>query len=103
LTGPLLIFLGLVALNKDDYPRTTALLEEGLRLLREIGDPYGTAICCGTLGFVALHQDDVDRADAWFEEALRPSSTPSKSRSLPKRSSPSTPTLRTLAPARWRS
>jgi predicted ATPase/DNA-binding CsgD family transcriptional regulator len=70
LIGPLLIFLGLVALNKDDYPRTTALLEEGLRLFREIGDPYGTAICCGTLGFIALHQGDVDRADAWFEEAL---------------------------------
>jgi DNA-binding CsgD family transcriptional regulator len=70
LIGPLLIFLGLVALNEDDYPQTTALLEEGLQMFREIGDPYGTAICCGTLGFVALVQRDVDRADAWFEEAL---------------------------------
>jgi predicted ATPase/DNA-binding CsgD family transcriptional regulator len=70
LVGPLLVFLGLVALNEDDYPRTTALLEEGLQPFREIGDPYGTAICCGTLGFVALMQGALDRADAWFEEAL---------------------------------
>ncbi len=37
LIGPLLVFLGLVALNKDDYPQTTALLEgrpRGLEVLR---------------------------------------------------------------------
>jgi non-specific serine/threonine protein kinase len=71
LTAPLLIFLGLAALNRNDYRQTVALLEKSLGLYREIGDVYGTAICCGTLGFVALHQDDVDRAADRFGEALR--------------------------------
>jgi predicted ATPase/DNA-binding CsgD family transcriptional regulator len=70
LSAPLLVFLGLVALNADDYQRTSALLQEGLDLFRAMEDPYGTAICCGTLGFVALMQDDVDRAAGMFEEAL---------------------------------
>lgn len=71
MTAPLLIFLGLVALNEDDYQRTSALLEESLHLFRKMGDTYGPAICCGTLGFVALYLDDVERAAEMFEEALR--------------------------------
>jgi predicted ATPase/DNA-binding CsgD family transcriptional regulator len=70
LIAPLLIFLGLAALNNNDYRQTAALLEEGLYLYREMGDAYGIAMCCGTLGFVALHEGDVDRAADMFEEAL---------------------------------
>jgi predicted ATPase/DNA-binding CsgD family transcriptional regulator len=70
LIGPLLIFLGLAALNRNDYPQTVAQLEDGLHLYREMGDAYGIALCCGTLGFIALHQNYIDRAASMFEEAL---------------------------------
>jgi DNA-binding CsgD family transcriptional regulator len=69
--APLLVFLGLAALDRDDYEETAALLEEGLSMFREFGDLYGIAMGCGTLGFAVLHQGDVARAAARFEEALR--------------------------------
>jgi len=70
LTAPLLVFLGLAALSRNDLRQTVALLEDGLGQYREMGDAYGTAMCCGTLGFIALHQDDVDQAAGRFGEAL---------------------------------
>jgi predicted ATPase/DNA-binding CsgD family transcriptional regulator len=68
--APLSVFLGMVALDEDDYGRARARLGEALSLFREHGDMYGISVCCATMGFVALRGDDLERAEALFREAL---------------------------------
>jgi non-specific serine/threonine protein kinase len=59
-----------VARFQGNYPRATALLEEGLALSREVGDKLLIATALGTLGFLARFQGDFRRATTVLEESL---------------------------------
>jgi ATP/maltotriose-dependent transcriptional regulator MalT len=59
-----------VALLQGDLNRATALHEEGLTLLRAVGDEDGVAAVLGNLGYVALVRGDYAPAVAHSEESL---------------------------------
>jgi Tetratricopeptide repeat len=62
--------LGDVARGEGDYPRARALKEEGLLLLRELGDKACTASTLAGLGMLAHLEADDERARALLEQSL---------------------------------
>ena len=67
----MLQFLGVAALAEGDHDRAVVLLEEGLKLNREIGDLRGITMSLTALGVGALERGDVERALALYTEDLR--------------------------------
>ena len=62
---------GLIAWERLDFGRSTALSEEALALSRELGYKEGAAAALYSLGMVAIY-DQMSAEDAWsrFEECL---------------------------------
>jgi predicted ATPase/transcriptional regulator with XRE-family HTH domain len=54
----------------DDRPQAPAVLEEGLRLSREIGDMWALAEVCRHRGEVAFDREDLAEAEVCFAESL---------------------------------
>jgi predicted ATPase len=63
--------LGLTALLRDDLLTSRGLIEEALRLAREISHAGGESNAVGSLGFIELREARFDRAKAHLLEALR--------------------------------
>jgi non-specific serine/threonine protein kinase len=61
---------GVLAWHQGDYPAARALLEESLKLKRELEDHRGIASSLSTLGSVARYQGDYQTARALLEESL---------------------------------
>lgn len=61
---------GVMALYQSDYASASALHQESLLLMRELGDQRGIANALHDLGSVALHQGDYAQARARHEESL---------------------------------
>jgi tetratricopeptide (TPR) repeat protein len=59
-----------VARSQGDYARATALFEESLAIMRELGDARGIALSLTNLGGVACDQGEYTRAVALLEESL---------------------------------
>ena len=55
---------------QGEYERATALYQESLALLRELGDKRGIAHTLNNLGLVAWHQGNYSEAIAAYEESL---------------------------------
>jgi len=55
---------------QGEYERATALYQESLALLRELGDKQGIAHTLNNLGLVAWHQGNYSEAIAAYEESL---------------------------------
>ncbi|MDB5076169.1 MAG: transcriptional regulator, LuxR family, partial [Chloroflexi bacterium] len=70
LRGKALRAAGVLASDQGDYLRAVAWYEEGLALLRAIGDTRNIALILNNLGNVAGWQGDYQRAFAYFEESL---------------------------------
>jgi len=62
--------LGDIAREQDSYGRATALSEESLALMRELGDTWGIALLLTNLGRVAREQRDYGRAAGLYAESL---------------------------------
>jgi tetratricopeptide (TPR) repeat protein len=56
--------------NPDEQSQAAAVLEEGVRLSREIGDMWAMAELCRHRGAVALDEEDLARTEMWFAESL---------------------------------
>jgi tetratricopeptide (TPR) repeat protein len=54
----------------DDWPQAPAVLEEGVRLSREIGDMWALAEVCRHRGEVAFGREDLTGAEVWYSESL---------------------------------
>ncbi|HLE63763.1 MAG TPA: protein kinase [Pyrinomonadaceae bacterium] len=61
---------GILAGNQGDYVSQTAILEESLKLYRELGDKSGIAQCINNLGSIAYSQGDYVRAREFYTESL---------------------------------
>jgi tetratricopeptide (TPR) repeat protein len=70
LRGKALRAAGVLASDQGDYLRAVALYEEGLALLRAIGDTRDIALILNNLGNVAGWRGDYQSAFAYFEESL---------------------------------
>jgi tetratricopeptide (TPR) repeat protein len=73
LRARLLSFLGrhmFASLSPDDQSQAVAVLEEGVRLSREIGDMWALAEVCRHRGQAALNRNDLAEAEAWLVESL---------------------------------
>jgi tetratricopeptide (TPR) repeat protein len=66
----LLLSLGHVALDREDYGRATGLLEECLDLSRQMGHELGLAGAIMSLATVSREQGDLDRAAELLEESI---------------------------------
>ena len=66
-----LLGAGKLAWSQADYTAARALLEESLRLHKELGDRQGTADVLHNLGRVAENQGDYQEARTLYEESLR--------------------------------
>jgi non-specific serine/threonine protein kinase len=60
----------MVVYSQGDLGRATQLTEEGVALLRELGDRGGVALGLCNLGWMALLQDDLGRAADLYRESL---------------------------------
>jgi tetratricopeptide (TPR) repeat protein len=65
-----LLGAGNLARNQGDFARATALYDEGLTLLRELGHTRGMANTLINLGNVALDQGEYRRAAELYEQSL---------------------------------
>jgi predicted ATPase/DNA-binding SARP family transcriptional activator len=70
LRGKALRAAGVLASDQGDYARAVAWYEEGLALLRAIGDTRNIALILNNLGNVAGWQGDYERAMTLFKESL---------------------------------
>jgi predicted ATPase len=61
---------GVLAGNQGDYDRQTAILEESLKLYKELDDKPGIAQAINNLGSIAYSQGDYARAEALYTESL---------------------------------
>jgi len=61
---------GVLAGNQGDYDRQTAILEESLKLYKELDDKPGIAQSINNLGSIAYSQGDYARAEALYTESL---------------------------------
>jgi len=61
---------GVLAGNQGDYDRQTAILEESLKLYKELDDKPGIAQSINNLGSIAYSQGDYARAEALYSESL---------------------------------
>jgi non-specific serine/threonine protein kinase len=61
---------GVLAGNQGDYDRQTAILEESLKLYKELDDKPGIAQSINNLGSIAYSQGDYARAEAQYTESL---------------------------------
>ena len=66
----LLITLGHVASDREDYGRAIELLEESLALSREMGHGLGLAGSVMSLATVSYQRGDLKRANELYEESL---------------------------------
>jgi predicted ATPase/class 3 adenylate cyclase/Tfp pilus assembly protein PilF len=66
----LLVSLGHVALNREDYERATQLFEESLALSREKRDTWGVALSLMGQAIVSHDRGDSQRATELFEESM---------------------------------
>jgi predicted ATPase/class 3 adenylate cyclase/Tfp pilus assembly protein PilF len=71
LLGKALGGAGDLADTQGDYPQARELLEESLRLRRELEDTQGTVFSLACLGNVACHQEDYSGARKLYEQSLR--------------------------------
>ena len=62
--------VGGTALQQGDVERATTLLEESLRLYRELGYKWASARRSCNPGIISLNKCDYARAARYFEEAL---------------------------------
>jgi predicted ATPase/class 3 adenylate cyclase/Flp pilus assembly protein TadD len=62
--------LGDVVLSRGEHKRAKELIEESVRLYREIGDRWGVAWTLGGLGNLYSDQGDYERARKLYEEGL---------------------------------
>ena len=62
---------GNLAWNQSDYSSGARLLDECLRLYRQLGDTFGVAFNLNTLGLIADERGERDKAVQLYEEALR--------------------------------
>jgi predicted ATPase/DNA-binding CsgD family transcriptional regulator len=63
--------LGMLRMLQNDVAGAGPVLEEGLALARELGDPDTVVLALGRLGMGAAARRDLDRAAALTEEAVR--------------------------------
>jgi predicted ATPase/DNA-binding XRE family transcriptional regulator len=63
-------WLGLEAVDRENFKKATSCLEEALPLFRESGEEAMLASVYDRLGMVALRQGDHDRASSMLEKAL---------------------------------
>ena len=63
-------WLGLEAVDREDFEKATSCLEEALPLFRESGEEAMLASVYDRLGMVALRQGDHDPASSMLEKAL---------------------------------
>lgn len=70
LRARVLMWVGALAHELDDYPRAEARLQEGRSLFRERGDINGVATCLFNLGRVYGTQGRYDEAEALLGESL---------------------------------
>jgi predicted ATPase/DNA-binding XRE family transcriptional regulator len=63
-------WLGLEAVDREDFEKATSCLDEALPLFRESGEEGMVTAVYDRLGMVALRQGDHDRATPMLEEAL---------------------------------
>jgi predicted ATPase/DNA-binding SARP family transcriptional activator len=61
---------GVLAWNQGDYPAARRLHEEGLAIMRTLGDKRAVAVQLNNLSNLALDQGDYDQARAMLEESL---------------------------------
>ncbi len=61
---------GVLAGNQGDFDRQTAILEESLKLYKELNDKSGIAQSINNLGSIAYLQGDYERAEALYTESL---------------------------------
>jgi predicted ATPase/DNA-binding CsgD family transcriptional regulator len=61
---------GFLARFAGDFPRARALVEEGLAIQRQLGDPKGIADALSNLGAVTLFQQDLATARQLYQESL---------------------------------
>jgi len=66
----LLLTLGSVALEREDYGKATRLFEESLALSREAGNDWGLARSVMSLATVIHEQGDLERTIELFEEGI---------------------------------
>jgi predicted ATPase/DNA-binding XRE family transcriptional regulator len=69
-TGYVWFWLGLEAVDRENFKEATSCLEEALPLFRESGEEAMLASVYDRLGMVALRQGDHDRASSMLEKAL---------------------------------
>jgi len=62
--------MGIMALARGDFDRSTELFEEGLKLYRELGDKWGIGSVLSHLGIIPLSRGEYERGMWYFEEAL---------------------------------
>ncbi len=65
-----LLGAGTLAGRQGDLEAAGRLLEESLRLFREVGDRWGIGWALDNLGMLALSGGDIERARTMFEESL---------------------------------
>lgn len=56
--------------SQGDRPRATALLEQAVRLHRELGDHVGLAFALNRQGQIAFREGNFDRASTYLDESL---------------------------------
>jgi non-specific serine/threonine protein kinase len=61
---------GVLAGNQGDFERQTAIVEESLKLYRELNDAPGIAQSINNLGSIAYSQGDYARAETLYTESL---------------------------------
>jgi predicted ATPase/class 3 adenylate cyclase len=66
----LLVFLGWVEREREDYRRATQLFEESLALSRQMGDTYWHATSLSNLALVSHYRRDSERATDLYEHSM---------------------------------
>jgi predicted ATPase/Tfp pilus assembly protein PilF len=61
---------GVLAGNQGDFARQVGIVEEGLKLYKELDDKPGIAQSINNLGSIAYSQGDYSRAEAFYSESL---------------------------------
>jgi predicted ATPase len=62
--------LGVLALDRGDYPRARTLLDESLQLCRALDNRYGTSFVLNNLSMLALNEGTYDSVPALLRESL---------------------------------